>query len=293
MKKIILFIAFIIIYGSNYSQTYYPLVDTNRIWSTLYQTDDTSSPYFVQKTEFIKFSIDTLIRGKFYKKNFKSNDSLMINWKENGFIREDSLKKVYYLSNENSNEILIYDFNITINDTIKLPQFDAQLVVDSINYIEIGEHQRKQIYLSSSNGSEVWIEGIGSLFGILNSGLGIPCGGSYHLLCFTENNNLLYQNNEFNTCYLFTDITEEIINTKIKVFPNPVEDFLIIEIDLHYGKYYYLNFYNVFGTTIKSIVIHKGYNRLYINNLKLQTGIYFYNIYDVDKTLYSGKIMIK
>ncbi|MBA7546059.1 hypothetical protein ES705_38442 [subsurface metagenome] len=82
------------------------------------------------------------------------------------------------------------------------------MVVDSINTILINGKYRKQYFLHRQIEldvfNEIWIEGIGSLYGVLNSGLAGAIGGKRELLCFYENDTLKYQNPNYEICFIST-----------------------------------------------------------------------------------------
>ncbi len=75
---------------------------------------------------------------------------------------------------------------------------------------------------------EHWIEGIGSNFGILQSGGCFVVGWRTIFLCMSEEDELIYMNPNFNSCYLVTEI-EEVFNSRIWLYPNPTTDKIIIK----------------------------------------------------------------
>ena len=48
-------------------------------------------------------------------------------------------------------------------------------------------------------GCETWIEGIGSEYGLLGTGSRFLVGGAYDLLCYYEEEYLVWQNPEFDS----------------------------------------------------------------------------------------------
>lgn len=119
-----------------------------------------------------------------------------------GYLREDTLsRKVYFYDHYEDEEGLLYDFGIeegesvTINNcftdigpaTMQCTQIDSTLLN--------GEY--KKVFLF---GNITWIEGIGSLYGLLFSEISSPPGGGNELLCCSYNDVQLYQNEIYNTC---------------------------------------------------------------------------------------------
>jgi hypothetical protein len=178
------------------------LVRESKLWSNLeYGTERPEDQNY--HSYWIKFEGDSLVHDTLYKKVSRSDDSLHINWISYGFMREDSFKRVYALDvprvNYTSNEELIYDFNLEKDDSIN--SYDVRyLHVDSVSHIYIANKSYKVIYLPYNT---KWIEGIGSLGGILHglNDIGFV-GQANSLVCFSENDSLIYHNNNYNFCFI-------------------------------------------------------------------------------------------
>lgn len=203
MKQVRFFIlVFFLIQGicsSTYSQNYYSLVDTNKVWNVLYHQ---AIPPFNYTTKSVKFAGDTIIHSKKYHKVF-AQDSMLSIWYYYGRIREDSVKNVFFKpyvpqSPNDTLEKLLYDFSKHANDTVVVQNWQS-MTIHHIDSVLVDSQYRKRYFLFYTNGSynpsfcEKWIEGIGSLNGVLNSGSYGMTGGTFDLLCFTENNILKYQ----------------------------------------------------------------------------------------------------
>ena len=113
MKKIemLLFLILIVFFASSQS-----IVDTTKRWNNYIQFP--SSYPVEERTELVLFSQDTMIDSKIYKKVLRTTDELMINWEEYCYIRETIDKKVYIRSDTSSQEYLLYDMDVNINDTL-------------------------------------------------------------------------------------------------------------------------------------------------------------------------------
>jgi hypothetical protein len=239
MKRILLIITFLI---TNYTyiiaQLYYPLVDTNKVWSHLvcvYNPSVASAP--ICQTDLIKFSLDTAFDNHNYKKVFQTYDSALINWSIIGYIREDSLERVYYRKKTDTSETKFYDFNIHVNDSIFISQFQG-LTVDTVDNIFFANKIRKRIKLQCIPGlpsmTETWIEGIGSLYGVLNSGYACYFGAKNSLLCFKENDTVKYKDPNYSSCFFNNQYLVNTIEYRgkvltVKIIPNPTSDNITIE----------------------------------------------------------------
>jgi hypothetical protein len=212
------------------------LVDTTKLWSTLIQGPP-YNPMPDKDTEHIRFEQDTVIDLKTYKKVFRSTDQFQTNWTECCYIRETFEKEVFVIKDNTLQEYLLYDFDANINDTLTVIGVESYMnnwgfisgvaIVDSIDTIYIGNEFRKRLLLNG--GAMQWIEGMGSMVGILHNFFGIVGGDWFELLCFTENDTLKYQNPSYNSCYVITDINDNRNTFNVSIFPNPTTGLITIK----------------------------------------------------------------
>ena len=237
MKKILFVTIWTISASAAYSQNYHPLVASGKLWSTLHfygsLTQGTS--------DYIRLDGDTAINGDNYKKVFRCLDQAQTNWLQYGFIREDENKRVYYLSwAGGAPNNLLYDFSANTGDTI-YPFSDpmgAYMVVNSVGTATLltGE-TRRQLNLTGYTvnspplGQDTWIEGIGSLYGVLQSGSCILVGDNPKLLCCHENDTLKYFNSSYSSCYVITGVEVHQNDNLVKVFPNPDDGSVSISVN--------------------------------------------------------------
>ncbi len=241
MKKQISFLVIILISSIAISQT---LVDTNKLWSTVIHR----LPSFTIITEYIKIEQDTIIDLENYKKVFRSTDEFQTSWLPYGYIRETIDKEVYYRTDTSLQESLIYDFGANINDTLYIAGITSfgsnwyfnsmQFIVCEIDSILIGGNYKRQFHMNPIFGDtmgcgiERWVEGIGSLSGLLHFTNGTVGGDSFDLLCFSENDTLKYQNPSYNSCYILTNVEDAgKALSNISIFPNPTTGLITIEAD--------------------------------------------------------------
>lgn len=192
------------------------IVDNQKIWSIL--TGHCLPDYTTYTTSFFKFNEDTIIDGELYQKVFISEDEFQEEWFFYGtFIREEN-KKVY-LREYFGEEGLIYDFNLQLGDTVVINNpraaSEVALVLTEIDSVETTDGYRERWKLTNEEFMipEYWIEGIGSMGGVLNSSTEIFGGlcGTYILLCEEEDGSNIYLNPEYEYCYyLLLDDDDEI-----------------------------------------------------------------------------------
>ena len=128
-----------------------------------------------------------------------------------GAVREED-RRVYYrrkISQNYQDEVLLYDFNLNVGDTVTVNWMGQQLMVMEESEVEVNGTMRRQLGLGAysigyppTEIDEYWIEGVGSTFGFLNSGSEGMGGAFITLLCYHENGNLIWDNEEFDDCVM-------------------------------------------------------------------------------------------
>lgn len=257
MKKLI-FLLLIFSSSNLFSQDYFPIVEEYKEWNTLQiGYPGTGNPWdTIYWTKTYKISGDTLIDNILYKKVMFSEEEIPVNYEFFGGIREDENHEVWFYPTVGiTEERLIYDYSVNIGDTLE-NLYQSVMIVDSIAYHEIAGADRKHIYFSYIDFpcTELWIEGIGSNFGILSSGNGCTLGGWTWFLCMTKEGELIYMNPNFNTCYLINTGTNERISNDFVLTPNPAKDILILKNINHY-QISSIKLFKVTGTFIKKFNI--------------------------------------
>ena len=205
MRTCILLSFMILITLPCHSQTDDSIVDLSKVWYThiyiycCWQVD----------TEVIGLSQDTTINDTNYNKVLRSTGGNINPSQYYGFIREDSLHRIYYKTTATNPERLIYDFSITEKDTITAyglmkkenDEFSkCQYICDSISIREYHGVQRRVFYLTELKGlvPEYWIEGLGSSSGLLHNFDGRVGGDAFYLSCVYSGDSLLFK--KYATC---------------------------------------------------------------------------------------------
>ncbi|MFZ4414227.1 MAG: T9SS type A sorting domain-containing protein [Bacteroidales bacterium] len=231
MKDILLSLTMMLCLNSVIGQNiHFP--DSNAIWSVYDQK------YFVDG--------DSSFNATEYKKYYFSNDSIVTTVSFFALLREDTItRKVYAIAAGSTQENLLYDFSLAVNDTAIVYPFSfpiysgpISIKVESIDSILIaGDYYTrfKIIGLDFPYGiEEYWIEGIGSTMGIFNSGITGICVTDITfptLLCFEKEGATLYHNPDFFNCYEHypVGIEETAPAFRSKIYPNPTNSSLKIE----------------------------------------------------------------
>jgi len=201
-------------------------------------------------------------------------------------------------SDTSSQEYLLYDMEAGLNDTILVTGIESYLsnwnfyshdmVVTSIDSVLIGNNYRKRINLDdlSTSTNEKWIDGMGSMSGILHNVSGLVGGDWFQLLCYSENDTLKYQDSSSNSCFIeSTNIENKNIEQNILIYPNPANDNLTISINSPKAsqanaqlRIMDVSILDITGKQVTSKK-YKGESKKYIVNVEnLPAGLYFIKI---------------
>ena len=187
---------------------YHPIVEDGKQWNVLFSYPWNPPEPQHKYTDIYKIEGDTLVDGVSYKVMYTTRNEDLTGWSVCGVIRETEDRQVLYRRDGSSYDEILYDFSMEVGDTIIMNGsgfYPDRMFVVETNEILINGEPRKQIVLEYSWGDqEVWIEGIGSLYGIVDSGSLFLTGGSTNLLCYYEDGDLIWQNTTpgYDECYM-------------------------------------------------------------------------------------------
>ena len=278
---------------------YRPMLEDGNTWHTYHYFEGAyNNNYTIEG--------DTIINDALYKKLIP-----MFNYTEDLILlREDTInKKVYeYIQMWGGDyyEESLYDFDADVGDTIyvKGHGYDLDyLILDSITnsvyYFDVVtdiSFNNPKVYYFSNN--TIWIEGIGSLTGLLTSTYEWQGGawGDVVLLCkFDSLNNLNYHFDYFENDNYFCEgpefaISEYNTDNKITIYPNPSNGFLQIDFEVNYNESIRIELFDCVGNRI--MVDETNSNQQYeLDIQKLNTGIYFLQFHSEDKLIGTEKLI--
>lgn len=260
------------------AQTDFRFADSTAQWNVI----DYSGLYpFPVTTKIYEVNADAIVNGKTYQKIGPF------------YFRRDSLNRIY------TPNYLIYDFGKSANDSISNvgPQ-NAFCYVDSVDSIMLG-HYRKRMFIrygidySQLSFSDVWVDGIGSLYN--NPMYGeyvyfIPEQSFDTLLCFFENSQLLYHLLGYVSCDINTGISE-IDNPQLAISPNPVSTSLTIMLQQTPTSQTAFQLFDITGRMVLQKPLTETSNQLSVEGLS--KGLYLYNVVSEKQKEGSGKLVIE
>jgi hypothetical protein len=171
--------------------------------------------------------------GKIYFEILSSENEFGGNWQKTDILMRYEDGKVY--KKGFADDRLLIDFNFEIGDTIYNFYGSPMTIttVDSIT-LENGDiRKRMGIYCEIGGLPGVpifyWIEGVGSTTGMANYELTCVTDNRSVLLCLSRGDTLLFDHEEFTTCWHNFVSSEELDENEISYHPNPLTSDLIID----------------------------------------------------------------
>jgi len=278
------------------AQDYKPLVEDGKRWNVMFSYPWNPPEPQHKYTDIFKIEGDTLLDGVSYKVMYATSDENLTGWSFCCVIRETEDKQVFYRSYGSPYEEMLYDFSKEVGDTICMCDYGfdecCMVVIEKGETIVNGEPRQQFVleYPWGGGAGEVWIEGIGSLYGVINSGSLFLTGGSTNLLCYYENDDLVWQNTTpgYDECYIIYNgtqgIKEDETSLSVSVFPNPANGKVSIE-GVEAAE---VLVYNALGQLVKTVR-----NSNEINVSGLPEGVYLLQVISEDGTRNMKRIAVK
>ncbi len=183
MKKLIALLGFLFLTNLTFSQN---IVQENKMWNVIEWLN-----FGPCTTVSYRLSGDTTIGNLDYIKLYTAHDTLLNNWYLAGAMRETQ-KRVFF--NDFENETLLYDFGLSVSDTFRSTNLGCpiELIVSATDTVTIFNGEKRQ--RTRFNNEEEWIQGIGSLNGLMQVGV-YQCGSDmfYDLSCCHLNEEQIFK----------------------------------------------------------------------------------------------------
>lgn len=277
------------------------LVDTTKKWSAL---TSGQFPWHFYYSYAHRFANEITIGDKTFREVLYSEDPQYAFWTPVGLVYEDNESRVFAYDFVSDTIRLLYDFGVRQHDTIKFHFFQGYHYmgnyfitahVDSVDSVFFADKYRKRIqmtyiYDKKYFGSETWIEGIGSLLGVMNTGKGDWVGTADELLCYWEKGVLKYGS----YCYASNvGIGEEHLSAaNVTVCPNPVSFRSVLKIDSRQPfDFFTIEIFSASGIKIVSKKL-KQVNHFEIRKEDFQKGVYAFTIITSNGERINGKFVV-
>lgn len=292
LNQLLVMMALLLVSGIIEAQNNILLLEEGKRWNVVFR--DVWIPPQPQRftTHCYKLEGDVTWNGVTYKIMYSTLYENLSNYNYQIALREDAEGKVYSRYSSSSDETLLYDFSLQPNDSIHIHGASEYLILEDVHDTVIGDVTRKKFTFNYSNHNyekEIWVEGIGSEYGILNPGALAVEGYSSFLLCSYDNEDLVWQNAEFNTCFYTNwdyDVIPESEIYDIELYPNPLEN--IINIGLaDYMNCQLVEIYAIDGRLLHS----QSSNFETVDMSSLESGIYIIKVRLADGREYAERVV--
>ena len=215
-----------------------------------------------------------------------------------GALREEG-KKIMMISEwatGDSAERILYDFSaqqtgewIYTNLLTYGEPVTVKSRVGEIDSIEIGGVFHRRIYIDNAEGNatgESWVEGLGSVFGLIYSGFYLVTDNSYDLRCFSTES-VTFINNDLNlgfclsvpevNCDFSTPVPGNCPELSFSVFPNPATGQLILTGNHPAAQIHSLKMYSITGQQVLDMIAADEMT-MQIDVSSFPRGMYFLNL---------------
>jgi hypothetical protein len=253
------------------------------------------------------FGGDTLLNGSMHKKIMRDSvvlvgiggpPCLLFPWASftgyMGALKEDPINnKTFLVWPGHSNDTLLYDYNLTIGDTLKgFLSNNCIMTVTTIDSVLLGAEYRKRWNFNTCNeGPGYIIQGIGSQNGLIER---INSSGFCfsQLVCVNDSNNFMfYVNSSAVGCYLiFTELNPKIHTSDFTIYPNPFSRHTTIQTEVYLNNAT-LTLHNLQGQTVKKINHIYGHT-ITLDRDNLPCGLYFLKLTQENKVIATKKVVI-
>lgn len=211
---------------------YTPFPEEAAVWHVAFWESDCPIPFPCQFNQY-SYNGDTVITGLLYHNLSFTYKALGQIFETGiiGYIRQDSSeKKVFYLPSGESNEYLLYDFNLNVGD-IYPKTFNTIGISDTLFVFQIdslllnGDYRRfyKLIPPRITGDTLLVIEGIGCTSGLINT-ISYWNGWEYYslLTCFQEDGETVYSPYGEAECQILGIKYPIESKVELTIVPNPV-----------------------------------------------------------------------
>lgn len=291
------------------AQTYYPFPESSAVWRQTQSSGDPFNPPVINNNYSLFINGDTIIDSASYSKLYFFNHFTgsvfnidTVNSTYYGALREVNKRIYFYPDSASLNsygfcyewiqpsplvpseELLLYDFNAAVNDTIFYPHLDSSyIVITSIDSVLIQGQYRKRFNHTGAQNTSIpcgifsglhYVEGIGD----------ITSGLFAHWMYFFENSELfrcyeddLVSYSHFPNCMLPVGVKELFNKNDIKVYPNPTSNKLFLDFtDLNLATTLNVSLFDISGKKVHSSRMNQMINEIDVSNFN--NGLYLLKI---------------
>ncbi|MEZ4920796.1 MAG: T9SS type A sorting domain-containing protein [Saprospiraceae bacterium] len=299
MKRInllILLLSPIVVWSQNngsflQSSSPLPIVSPHNMWVADHEQ---FVPFMPDQIWRFTFSEDsTLLDSQYYRELIYSSSISGNNWSPTGRFYREEAGRVFFTFPNASEEMLLYDFNFEVGDTMVPNTGIGQasrviIAVDTIELMDITPRKRLALYSPECMDTVYWIEGAGELRYLFETELfcSLPDGPRDRVRCFSTDGQLLHLRSGLLGCFLSSS-KEEDLDISLDIYPNPMTD--LVHIYLNGADQIQLKAINVLGQALFSGVLQEGKQEIHCEDWP--AGTYFFQFTDSNNRIASRQIL--
>ncbi len=206
------------------------------------------------------------------------------------FFLRSSGKKMFIRVPNDTNEYLLYDFNLQVGDTLPITYNNPQntVYVSGIDSVYTPYGYLKRFSLSGNNSAQYLIEAIGSSAGLIEPiGVILECG--YSLGCYSLNDTAYYPS-QGPGCNLTVGLPLQNPKVNVTIFPNPFSSEISLKSELP------LKNGSVILSNLPGQIVFRRDNlngkEFSFNAGDLSPGVYLLRLVQDGEQLYSEKLIL-
>ena len=205
-------------------------------------------------------------------------------------------KKVNFYQSGDTVITTLFDFSLNAGDSLTVLTYDSEYklgyYVTSVDSVEIMSSKRLRFNVVNYNGvPSYWIEGIGSLNGLLSYDQSWEYD-KREVLCYHENNQIVYEKTEDCTNCSYILANNSFSNApSFSIYPNPVTDRIICHFNQNIKPISY-RIFDIGGHIIDDSLIDDP-TALILRKEDIGSGIFVIEITDDRNFKYSQKLIIQ
>lgn len=277
--------------GRAAAQTY-PVPDSGAVWSVA----TSFMGVFVHDERFATLG-DTVIGGNTYRKVVVTDDAIVDPQSATYYAALREEDGVWYgIDAGSAEETVRYDFTAEVGETIMIDGlFDTgtEVIITAIDSIELadGFHTRwavnDPVFMAFP---EYWVEGIGSLNGPFYAGLHVTDMGM-RLLCFKEQDLLIYLDPFPGQCALTTSIDGIDAIADASLFPNPITGTSLLVVDNGADGPLQLEVHDAMGRCVLRDASING--RFELRRASFPPGLFTYRAWSGTRSVALGRFIVE
>lgn len=205
-------------------------------------------------------------------------------------------KKVNFYQSGDTVKTTLFDFSLEVGDSLTVQTHESGdklgYYVTSVDSVEIMDSKRLRFNVVNYNGvTSNWIEGIGSLNGLLSYDQGWEYD-ERDILCYHENDQIVYERTEecANCSYILANNSFSSAPS-FSIYPNPMTDIAICHFNQNIKPISY-RIFDLGGNVIDNSLL-RGPTELTLRKEDIGSGIFVIEITDHKNFKYSQKLIIK